>query len=410
MKVVSTETARLEALHDLRILDVAGGPELDELVGLVSDLCNTPIAAISLVDKNRQWFKSSRGLAVDQTPRDIAFCSHAIEQRGLFVVRDATADVRFQNNPLVANDPHVRFYAGLPLVVQGGHSIGTLCVIDNKARDLDPLQIRTLEVIGKIITQMLERESNEMRRQKVEKLLDIKKLATAGTAKMSALGEMAAGIAHEINNPLAVIVGRAGTLIDLAESDRLNADQVKVAAQSIETTCLRISKTIRSLGAFARDGEKDELQFVPVAALISDTLELCRERFKTHGVELRIDVPSSALSVQCRSVQITQVMVNLLNNAFDAVAGLSSERWVVISVTQKNEICEISVSNGGPTIPDDIRERIMQPFFTTKPPGKGTGLGLSISQRILDSHESVLELDPSARHTRFSFKLKVLPN
>ncbi|MGH7250292.1 MAG: GAF domain-containing protein, partial [Nitrospiraceae bacterium] len=142
--VPATEAERLDALRRYAILDTPPEQNFDELVSLASQICRTPIAAISLIDADRQWFKAKVGLTSTQTPRAIAFCAHAIVQPDLFVVRDAMADPRFSTNPLVTADPHIRFYAGMPLIASNGHALGTLCVIDRVPRELTQEQAEAL--------------------------------------------------------------------------------------------------------------------------------------------------------------------------------------------------------------------------------------------------------------------------
>ncbi|HJR57828.1 MAG TPA: ATP-binding protein [Vicinamibacterales bacterium] len=152
----SDEAARLETLKKYQILDTEPEIAFDDLALLASHICETPMAAISLVDEDRQWFKSRIGLPDPETARSIAFCSHAIEQHGIFVVPDASKDARFRDNPQVTGDPHIRFYAGAPLFGREGHALGTLCVIDRRPRKLTAAQTRALGALRRQVEAQLE--------------------------------------------------------------------------------------------------------------------------------------------------------------------------------------------------------------------------------------------------------------
>ena len=150
------ESARQRALEDLQLLDTPAEREFDDITLLASFICGTPIALISLVDKDRQWFKSRVGLDVPETPRDIALCAHAILGDGIFEVTDAATDVRFKDSPVVTGDPHLRFYAGVPLKTSDNHNVGTLCVIDREPRRLDESQRAALKALGRQIMRLVE--------------------------------------------------------------------------------------------------------------------------------------------------------------------------------------------------------------------------------------------------------------
>ena len=151
-----SETERLHTLRKYRILDTDPEVAFDDLALLASHICATPMAAISLVDEHRQWFKARVGLPVRETPRSISFCAHAIEQRGIFVVPDASKDERLRNNPQVTGDLHLRFYAGAPLITREGQALGTLCVVDRRPRQLSEAQMEALSVLRRQVEAQLE--------------------------------------------------------------------------------------------------------------------------------------------------------------------------------------------------------------------------------------------------------------
>jgi GAF domain-containing protein len=150
------EKRRLEVLWQYDVLDTVPEAVFDELTELAACICEAPIALVSLVDEDRQWFKSRHGTTLAETSRDISFCGHAIRQSDLFIVPDATQDPRFANNPLVTSAPRIRFYAGAPLVTPDGHAIGTLCVIDKVPRELRRDQKDALRILARHVVTQLE--------------------------------------------------------------------------------------------------------------------------------------------------------------------------------------------------------------------------------------------------------------
>ena len=154
--IPDNEAKRLDAIRRYGLLDTPAEQSFDDFAYLASHLCETPIALITLVDAGRQWFKARLGLEVSETPREHAFCAHTIMTKQLMVVEDALSDSRFADNPLVTSDPHIRFYAGAPLIDRSGFGLGTLCVIDRQPRHLTASQTRSLEALARQVVVQCE--------------------------------------------------------------------------------------------------------------------------------------------------------------------------------------------------------------------------------------------------------------
>lgn len=221
------------------------------------------------------------------------------------------------------------------------------------------------------------------------------------SSRLASLGEMAAGIAHEINNPLAIINGHLGVLRRLLSMRGLSGDlEVQKRVEVVETTVHRIAKIVKGLRTYSRESDQGEKEWVRVDTIVEDTLAFCSDKFRNEGVELIARVEPQ-IQVLVRPYQISQVLLNLLNNALDAVQVVSSGRRVEVEARAAQTGVEIMVTDNGPGVSPFIRDKIMEPFFTTKEVGKGVGLGLSISEGIIRSHDGRFYLDEQSKQTRF---------
>jgi C4-dicarboxylate-specific signal transduction histidine kinase len=248
-----------------------------------------------------------------------------------------------------------------------------------------------------------------LRRKDIEKIvlertkeLEEARAHSFHSAKLASLGEMAGNIAHEINNPLAIIMSTAELMkrkLDKGHLSELDEEAFKDKLDKIEKVVNRTSKIIQGLRNLSRADQNEEFQNLCLGQLIDSTLELCTEKFKLSSVQLKLDIERPCL-INGREVQLSQVLLNLLNNAFDAIKDMDN-KWIEIFAKSDGERVVLAIIDSGPTPSIEVREKMFQPFFTTKGVNQGTGLGLSITRKIIDEHSGKVWIDESSVHTRF---------
>lgn len=398
------EETRLETLLSFEVLDTPSESPFDDMVHLASLISGCPVAFVSLVDKDRQWFKAKKGLDVEQTPREISFCGHAILNDKVMVVPDTLKDERFCDNPLVVQGPKVRFYAGAPLIAVNGMNVGTLCVIDLNPREFTEEQKESLEALARqVILLLTHRSATRLLERSLERLNEQDSVLTEMT-RLASVAEMSGSIAHEINNPLTIVLSKAHQLKSLVEAGHSDpAEQLKII-NTIAATGDRMAKIIKGMLRVVRDGKKDPLESICLQTVLEEVAALAADKFKFAGIKLTLPEFPHQVFVNAKATPLAQVLLNLLNNSFDAVQNLDT-RWVRLNFTEMNDKILVSITDSGNGIDPEIRSKIMQPFFSTKTAGKGSGLGLSVSKRILESFGGRIELNSKYEHTTFDITL-----
>ena len=292
------EAKRLEALAAYAILDTDSEEAFDDLTAIAAAICGTPIALMSLIDAHRQWFKSHHGLAVRQTPRELAFCAHAILQNETFVVPDAMLDARFERNPLTTGAQNVRFYAGTPLIDSGGHALGTLCVIDHVPRELTAFQLESLGRLGRLAMCQME-----LRRER-----------DTSHAKVRATTALLGNLGQDIRAPLSKYVG----LADQLAGTQLTPVQAELVEQ-LQTGSGQLLNTLNNVIDYASlDNGQIRLAAQPfdLRRLVDSSMAEYAGAAAGKDIALQLAWSSTAKTLRVGDPgRVTQVLRNLLDNA-----------------------------------------------------------------------------------------------
>jgi len=393
----SNEAKRLEALRSYEILDTPPEAAFDRITKIASLVMEAPICLISLIDADRQWFKSRQGLDAIETPRNIAFCSHAIMQDDVMIVSDALEDLRFVDNPLVLGDPAIRFYAGAPLKTPSGYKIGTLCLIDRKPRKATASQIECLRTLAHLAVEEMElriagRKALEELRSKQRELSKMRH-ELEQTRRFSAMGEMSASIAHEINQPLAAVVTNAQAGLRWLETAAPDLNEVRSSLKRIVNDGYRASTVLASIRAFFKKGPSEAIP-LDINEIIQEIILLLQSELESQEILVKTELGNSLPKVLAERAQLQQVIFNLLINAAEAMSTTKDRARVlrVKSVGHPSEVV-VDVEDTGPGIDPNNMDRVFESLFTTK--SGGMGMGLSICRSIIEAHGGRIWVTPS---------------
>jgi len=393
------ESQRLEALQKYRILDSEFETNYNELAEIAAFICNTPIALISLVDKDRQWFKAVVGLEVRETPRDLAFCAYALHGSEMLIVPDATQDQRFADNDLVLHDPHIRFYAGAPLVTSEGFVLGTLCAIDRCPRQLDKYQIRTLQILSRqVVSQMELRLSRNQLREYAEKL---QKLNNNKDRFFSTL-------AHDLKSPFNGILNLTKSLQE--EADDLSRADIKDIAQNIYTVSEQAYKLMDNLlqwSLFETGGMRYQAARLSLAEIAANVVSLLGACAQQKGVHLRI-LTGEDVVVYADRQMVHSILQNLVANA---IKFTPPEGKVSISIVATGTNAVVTVADTGVGMNEAQIQKIFSSDYlsstTTGTAGEaGTGLGLLLCRQFVEKNGGRIQVvSDSGKGTTFTFTL-----
>ena len=390
------ERERLQSLDSFSILDTLPEEDYDNLTAIAAEICGTPISLVSLLDGKRQWFKSHHGLDVTETPKEYAFCAHAINcDDEVFIVQDARIDPRFKNNPLVLREPLVIFYAGVPLKDEKGLPLGTLCVIDHTPRLLSKSQVKSLRALARQVVNLLQlRRNNQLLTSSFQELEE----------KNCELEDFAHIAAHDLKSPLNNISGMAQLLKDyykksLDEEGNTIVNNILSASQKLREFIdglLEYSKSDHVLG--------EERSWVAPGELVNDLRSLF-----SYENELEINLESQLDKIFVNKSALEQIMINLVANAVK----YNDKELVQINlgISENQGHYEFYVQDNGPGISEKQLITIFQIFKVAAEKDKfgrtGNGIGLATVKKLVEKLNGTIEASSSeGKGCKFSFSLE----
>lgn len=395
-ELLENEQERLKDLDSYSILDTFPEEDYDNLTAIAAQICGTPISLVSLVDDKRQWFKSHHGLSASETPREYAFCAHAIhDKENFFIVQDARIDERFHDNPLVTGEPHVIFYAGIPLVSDEGFPLGTLCVIDHEPKLLSEGQLSSLRALSKQVMNLLN-----LRKKKVE----LEEALVSLKEKNRELDQFAFVAAHDLKSPLIGISSMAQLMLDQYES-QIDEEGQNLLSLMVQATD-RMRNLIDGLLNYSRSEccLKEEKSIVNVAAMKKDLINLF-----SYDNDMVLVVKSKLKEITVNRTALDQILINLIANAIKY-----SDKEVVkieIGISENDTHYLIYIEDNGPGIEDKYFNRIFKIFEVVAAKDKfgnaGNGIGLATVKKIVTkSGGDIVVTSELGRGTRFAFSLE----
>ena len=406
------EAERLAALEAYEILDTAPEVAFDDLVTVAARICGTPIALISLVDEHRQWFKARVGLEASETPRELAFCAHAIlNPEETMVVRDARDDPRFSDNPLVASEPRVTFYAGAPLITPDGLPLGTLCVIDHEPREFSDHDRATLQSLARATVNQLElqmagRDLRSLSRDLARSNEDLER-------RNAEIRRFYQHLSHELKTPLTVTRDYVSMVLEGLVGE-ITEEQREFLTVGI-TGCDQMTSHVHDLLDLTRiETGKLSLEIEPTRfdQFLESTVFALTPSAEGAGIRLFWGADPGLPELIVDQGRLTQVLNNLIRNAIKFTPeGGEIEVTAALLATCPQQV-EVSVRDTGRGIPeadlDDVFDRLFQCSDEDARSQQGLGLGLHLCREIVGLHGGEISVESELGHgSTFSFRLPV---
>ena len=391
-----SEKERLRLLDSYSILDTLPEKDYDDLTTLAAQICGTHISLVSLLDDKRQWFKSHFGLGATETPKEYAFCAHAInDEDEIFIIPDARKDERFHDNPLVSGEPHVIFYAGVPLKNKEGLPLGTLCVIDDKPKNLTNDQIKSLKALSHQVMNLLDlRKSKSGLETSLENI----------KCKNQALEKFALVAAHDIKSPLNNIVSLSSLYLKENEKN-LDGDQ-KETIELINECGEKLKTLVDELFDYSCSEKKLEEEKSNINLnLFMQEVEILLKSYGAYTLTLKTEIEEIFIN----KTAFEQIVINLISNAIKYNDKEIAE--IEFGAFEKDKEYEFYVKDNGRGIPIQSYEKIFELFYVLSVKDKdgnfGTGIGLATVKRIVNALGGTITVDSEMGiETTFTFTCK----
>lgn len=388
------EAARIAELKKYKLLDTFSENDFDNITKLVAAICEVPIALITLLDLERNFFKSHVGVDFNQSPRNISFCGHAIlEDDEIFIVEDATKDERFDDNPLVTENQAV-FYAGVPLINPNGFKLGTLCVFDHKPRQLTDVQIISLKALAKQVVNLIElRKKNSL-------LIEIQKELQNRNERLETFAHV---VSHDLKSPLANITSLTRFLKE-ENIENLSTDS-KMYLDYIEDSSLTLKNYINGILKFYKadellDSQKEDVLLKELFDKISEVL---------ISDDTLFDFPMAGTLKNVNKAALTQIFLNLIDNSLKY--NLNEKRIVSVKYIDETDFHKFAITDNGMGIDLGVQEEIFNLFKTTgikdRDGKEGTGIGLATVKSLVSKLGGTISLDSEpGKGSTFTFTVQ----